>query len=211
MAVSAKAEILRRIERALDGVPPPAPVPRPTIADADAEIADPVALFVDRVRDYRAMVDRTSADGLPVAVARALQGASRVVVPAGLPLAYLTSLAGTEVVTDEGSLTPAELERFDAVLTACRVAVAETGTIVLDHAPDQGPRALTLLPDRHVCIVAVDQLAADVPAAVARLRESVEAGRALTWISGPSATSDIELDRVEGVHGPRDLRILVVE
>jgi L-lactate dehydrogenase complex protein LldG len=132
-----------------------------------------------------------------------------VVVPPGLDAAWLGAL-GAEVAVrrDDPPLTHADLDGTGAVLTACRVAVAETGTIVLDAAPDQGRRALTLLPDRHVCVVRADQVVAGVPDAVALLGAHPE--RPLTWVSGPSATSDIELVRVEGVHGPRDLRVLLV-
>ena len=122
-----------------------------------------------------------------------------MVVPAGL---------GVEVADaiDDDDLTAAELDRIDTVVTEARLGIAETGTIVLDHGPGQGRRALTLVPDRHVCIVRADQVVADVPDAVALLDPT----RPLTWISGPSATSDIELDRVEGVHGPRNLHVIVV-
>jgi L-lactate dehydrogenase complex protein LldG len=163
----------------------------------------------DRLVDYRAAVARTTAADLPAAVAAQLAGAGSVVVPPGLDAAWLGAL-GAEVAVrrDDPPLTHADLDGTGAVLTACRVAVAETGTIVLDAAPDQGRRALTLLPDRHVCVVRADQVVAGVPDAVALLGAHPE--RPLTWVSGPSATSDIELVRVEGVHGPRDLRVLLV-
>jgi L-lactate dehydrogenase complex protein LldG len=167
--------------------------------------------LVERVDDYRATVVRCAAADLPAAVADQLAGARSVVVPPGLDPAWLTALpAGLPVRTDdpEAPLTDADLDAVGAVLTACRVAVAETGTIVLDAAPDQGRRVLTLLPDRHVCVVRAGQVVAGVPDAVALLAE--HPARPLTWISGPSATSDIELVRVEGVHGPRDLRVVVV-
>jgi len=108
-------------------------------------------------------------------------------------------------------LSPQELNRIDAVVTAAAVGVAETGTIVLDHSPDQGRRALSLVPDRHICVLRADQVVSGVPEAVALLRPAVEAGQPLTWISGGSATSDIELTRVEGVHGPRQLYVILVQ
>ena len=123
-------------------------------------------------------------------------GSARTVVPPGLGL----DLPGA--VVDDG-FSATELDAFDAVVTRARVGIAETGTIVLDHQPDQGRRAITLVPDLHVCIVDAGQVVADVPDAIALL----DPARPLTWISGPSATSDIELDRVEGVHGPRTLHV----
>nr|WP_253943285.1 LUD domain-containing protein [Nocardioides sp. zg-1308] len=159
---------------------------------------DLAALFVERVEDYRAVVTRCTADELAGVVAGVLGGASSVVPPA-------LGLDVPGAVVDDG-LTSAELDRVDAVVTRARVGIAETGTIVLDHAPDQGRRAISLVPDLHVCIVAADQVVADVPDAIAVL----DPARPLTWISGPSATSDIELDRVEGVHGPRTLHVVLV-
>lgn len=144
------------------------------------------------------------------AVAGALSGAARVVVPPGLPPAWLGDLDGIDVLTDDGALSPYDLDQVDAVVTGAAVGIAITGTIVLDHGPDQGRRALSLVPDLHICVVHESQLVGDVPESIAPLRASVEAGRPLTWISGPSATSDIELERVEGVHGPRTLHVLLV-
>jgi L-lactate dehydrogenase complex protein LldG len=158
-----------------------------------------VALFVERVADYRAVVERCSPDELAGRVRAALPDGARVVVPPGLDL----DVPGA--VVDDG-LSPAELDALDAVVTRARLGIAETGTIVLDHGPGQGRRAITLVPDRHVCIVDADQVVADVPDAF----DHLDAARPLTWISGPSATSDIELDRVEGVHGPRNLHVIVV-
>jgi L-lactate utilization protein LutC len=198
---SARDEILGRVREALAGVEAdPEPVPAP----AGAAPADLVAHFAERVADYRATVVRCSHDGVGAAVADALPAGARVVVPPGLPNEIRAAL--DDPVVDDG-LTAHELDRIDVVVTACRVAVAETGTIVLDHEPDQGRRALTLVPDHHVCVVWADQVAADVPEAIRVLDPT----RPLTWISGPSATSDIELDRVEGVHGPRNLQVIVVE
>ena len=190
--MSAREEILRRVREATAGVEAPE---RPALAASGPVSVD---LFAERVADYRAVVERCTTGELAERVAAAVEG--RVVVPAGL---------GVEVAgaIDDDQLTAAELDRIDTVVTEARVGIAETGTIVLDHGPGQGRRALTLVPDRHVCIVRADQVVADVQDAVALL----DPARPLTWISGPSATSDIELDRVEGVHGPRNLHVLLVE
>lgn len=196
-----RSEILGRVRAALSGT---APDPAPVVAPAGARPADVVAHFAERVADYRATVVRCAPADVGAAVAGALSTGARVVLPPGLPEELRSALA--DPLVDDG-LTADELDRVDAVVTACRLAIAETGTIVLDHQPDQGRRVLTLVPDRHVCVVRADQVVADVPEAV----EALDPTRALTWISGPSATSDIELDRVEGVHGPRQLHVVVVE
>jgi len=162
-------------------------------------VVDVVQLFCERVADYRAEVERCSADELTDRIRTELTEGARVVVPPDL---------GIEVpgaVPDDG-LSAADLDALDSVVTRARLGIAETGTIVLDHGPGQGRRAITLVPDHHICIVDADQVVADVPDAIAAL----DAARPLTWISGPSATSDIELDRVEGVHGPRRLHVIVV-
>jgi L-lactate dehydrogenase complex protein LldG len=201
--VSAREEILGRVRAALADVQPDT---APVAAPAGATPPDGVGLvehFAERVADYRAVVVRCAPDDLTAAVRAALPAGARVVVPPGLPAAVL---AGIDTPVPDDGLSAGELDGLDAVVTCCRVAVAETGTIVLDHDADQGRRALTLVPDRHVCIVRVDQVVADVPDAFALL----DPQRPLTWISGPSATSDIELSRVEGVHGPRKLHVVVV-
>ncbi|HYN29113.1 MAG TPA: LUD domain-containing protein [Dermatophilaceae bacterium] len=159
-----------------------------------------LGVFVERVEDYRATVTRCRPEELAETVRRVLGSAGRVVVPDGLGV----DVPGGE--RDTG-LSSVELDRVDAVVTESSVAVAETGTIVLEHGPGQGRRALSLVPDHHVCIVRTDQVVEDVPAALERL----DPLRPQTWISGPSATSDIELSRVEGVHGPRRLDVVLVE
>ncbi|MDO9378500.1 MAG: LUD domain-containing protein [Nocardioidaceae bacterium] len=155
-------------------------------------------LFLERVEDYKAVVVRCSADEVEARIAEALPDGARVVVPPGLPW----HVEGA--VVDDG-LTSAELDGVAAVVTGATCGIAVTGTIVLSHGPGEGRRAATLVPDLHVCVVRADQVVADVPDAVAVLDPS----RPQTWISGPSATSDIELDRVEGVHGPRTLHVIV--
>jgi L-lactate dehydrogenase complex protein LldG len=162
-------------------------------------------LLAERLRDYGCTARRTAPGEVMTAVGEALgrRGARRIVVPPGLDLTSLP--AGTEIVADDG-LSPAALDAVDGVITGAAVAIAETGTIVLDGSPDQGRRALSLVPDYHLCIVRAEQVVALVPEAMARLTP----GRPLTWISGPSATSDIELDRVQGVHGPRTLEVILV-
>ncbi len=193
--MNAREEILGRVRSALSGVSPAVDLPP---APRAPDRGDLVALFVERVEDYRAVVTRCAADDLGSVVAEVL-GAARAVVPPDLGLEVPGS------VVDDGLSAP-ELDRIDAVVTRARVGIAETGTIVLDHTPDQGRRAISLVPDLHVCIVDTSQVVADVPDAIALL----DPARPTTWISGPSATSDIELDRVEGVHGPRTLHVLLV-
>jgi L-lactate utilization protein LutC len=199
--VTAREEILGRVRAALVGVDPdPDPVQAPAGARPD-HLGD---LFAERVADYRATVVRCPADGVADAVAAAIPTGAQVVVPPGLPQEIRVRLV--DPLIDDG-LGADQLDDIDAVVTLCRLGIAETGTIVLDHQPDQGRRALTLVPDRHVCVVRTDQIVADVGDAIALL----DPARPLTWISGPSATSDIELNRVEGVHGPRQLHVIVVQ
>jgi L-lactate dehydrogenase complex protein LldG len=196
-AVSAREAVLRAVREAVAAAPPPpgADVPR-RASDSDTDL---VALFAERVADYRAVVERCSPSDLGSRIAAALRASPHVVVPRDLDL----DVPGA--VPDDG-LSAADLDALDAVVTRCRLGIAETGTIVLDHGPGQGRRAITLVPDRHVCVVDAAHVVADVPDAF----DVLDASRPLTWVSGPSATSDIELDRVEGVHGPRHLHVIVV-
>ncbi|HZR52914.1 MAG TPA: lactate utilization protein C [Streptosporangiaceae bacterium] len=178
-------------------------IPRDYVrAHHDPAEHDIVALFAERAADYRAIVERVPEQDVPAAIARALTG-TRFVVPDGLPDSWLPP--GVELVRDDPPLSALELDATDGVITGCAVAIAETGTIILDHGPGQGRRALTLVPDFHLVVVRADQVAADLPDAFARLDPT----RPHTLISGPSATSDIELIRVEGVHGPRTLHVLL--
>jgi L-lactate dehydrogenase complex protein LldG len=209
--VSAREEVLARVRAALaDGAAPP-PVSRGyRTADRPPDLAGEalLELLVERLVDYRALVRRSTTAEVAAAVVAALgeRGARRVVVPEGILPAGLDHLgAGIELVGDDPPLTPAQLDGLDGVLTGCAVAIAETGTIVLDGGTGQGRRALSLVPDYHLVVVTAAQVVAGVPEAVARLDPT----RPQTWISGPSATSDIELDRVEGVHGPRTLEVIV--
>ncbi|MFI2103487.1 lactate utilization protein C [Isoptericola sp. NPDC019693] len=208
--------------------PHPEPVPRAYRAAGEHAAGSPEVLeqLVDRLVDYKAHVHQVSAADLPATVAalvadlsgpaHGMQGAHpdrslRVVVPDGLDDAWLAALPDdVEVVRDsrERPLAATDLDSVAAVVTAARVAISETGTIVLDGEPDQGRRAISLVPDVHLCVVRADQAVQTVPEAVRLLGEHPD--RPQTWISGPSATSDIELDRVEGVHGPRTLHVLLV-
>jgi L-lactate dehydrogenase complex protein LldG len=184
-------------------------VPRDYRRTDDAPRAAIVARFRERAADYRARVRRVDAGNLAEAVSGicAEHGAKRIGVPAGLPAAWHPH--GVEAVADDG-LSAADLDGLDGALTGCALAIAETGTIVLDAGAGQGRRALTLVPDLHVCVVPADRIVGIVPEAVEALAPAIRDGRPLTFVSGPSATSDIELDRVEGVHGPRRLEILIV-
>lgn len=198
--MSARDEILGSIRRALADRTaagnPEVPVPRGyrSLSAPDGL----VDLFVDRVADYRAVVTRCSAEEVADRVREALGGATRVVVAPGL--AY--DVPGG--VADEGQ-SALQLDDVEAVVTEASVGIAITGTIVLEHGTGQGRRALSLVPDLHVCVVRESQIVPGVPDAIAAL----DPHRAQTWISGPSATSDIELNRVEGVHGPRNLHVVV--
>ncbi|MEU2322876.1 LutC/YkgG family protein [Streptomyces althioticus] len=209
--MSSRERILGRVRRALADVPPgeDVPVERDYLREhGERTVEETVDLLAENLADYRAVVHRTDAGSLPGVVAELLaaHGASTVLVPPGLDEHWLAAAEVTRV-PDEASSTPHELDRVDSVVTACAVAVAETGTIVLDGSPDQGRRRISLIPDHHICVVRVPgQVVASVPQALERL----DPARPLTWISGPSATSDIELDRVEGVHGPRTLEVVLV-
>jgi L-lactate dehydrogenase complex protein LldG len=175
-------------------------------AHHDAAGTDIVGLFAERAADYRAVVERVPEPDLPAAIARVLSDVPTFLVPDGLPAPWLEgSLAEDRIVRDAPPLSARELDAIAGVVTGCAAAIAETGTIILDHGPGQGRRALTLMPDFHLVVVRADQVAADLPDAITRL----EPTRPHTLISGPSATSDIELIRVEGVHGPRNLHILI--
>ena len=166
-------------------------------------------LLAERVADYQAVVLVVEADALTAALGDACgrHGVSRLVVPADLPEAWRPP--DVELVPDDGLANEA-LDTVDGVLTGCCAAIAETGTIVLDGGARQGRRALTLVPDLHLCVVEVDQLVGTVPEAVERLAPAARERRPFTFISGPSATSDIELSRVEGVHGPRRLEVFII-
>jgi L-lactate dehydrogenase complex protein LldG len=200
----ARAEVLGAVRSALGPAPPVPEVPR----DYHAAGSAPVDLdrFCERVADYRATVHRVGRDELPAALAQACRrlGLRRV----GTTLD--AALGEVELVRDDPLLSIAELDGLDGVLTGCALGIAETGTLVLDSGPESGRRALTLVPDVHLCVIAEDRVVASVPDAIAALAEAATEGRPITLVSGPSATSDIELDRVEGVHGPRTLEVFVV-
>jgi L-lactate dehydrogenase complex protein LldG len=209
--VSARAEILERIAHALRDVPGSerphdVQVPR---AYLQTEPGDLVDRFVDRVSEYKTTVRRTSARDVADVVAERCRerGASRLAVPADLPEEWAPH--GIELFRGE-TFEPAGLDALDGALTGCALAIAETGTIVLDAGPRQGPRSLTLIPDYHVCVVEEERIVGGVPEAMALIARTLRTERRpITFVSGPSATSDIELSRVEGVHGPRVLDVIV--
>ncbi|MFC8665121.1 lactate utilization protein C [Streptomyces sp. NPDC057199] len=212
--MSSRDLILARVRRALadvprDDTPYDQAFERGYLREhGDRSVEQTVELLAENLADYRAQVHRCDADGLAATIAGLLaeRGSTSVVVPTGLDPEWLAATAVTRV-PDRLAGTPDELDRVDSVVTACAVAIAETGTIVLDGGPDQGRRRITLVPDHHICVVRVPaQVVSSVPQGLERL----DPARPLTWISGPSATSDIELDRVEGVHGPRTLEVVLV-
>lgn len=216
--LSAKQEILARLRTALDSprrdaVTEAADVPRRyQRADGKQETTtDPAKIrdvLVSRLEDYTATVHRTTADQLATTIATAAAGCEQVLVPAAVPPSWTEQIAG-QVRQDEPGITPRQLDRVDAVVTGCHTAIAMTGTLVLRSDDRSGRRALTLVPDHHIVVVEADQVVLGVPKAIERMQEQPDA--AWTWVSGPSATSDIELERVEGVHGPRRLQIILVD
>jgi len=192
--VNARDAILARLRSALADEPAAEPIPRDYGRQLDGDL---VELLTDRLVDYKARVHRSIGD--------ALAGVGTLLVPDDVPDGWLSQYTGKTVIDERRSVE--ELDQVDAVLTGCAVAIAQTGTIVLDGGPAQGRRAITLVPDRHVVVVRVDQIVGRVPEALPRLAPT----RPQTWISGPSATSDIELNRVEGVHGPRTLDVVILD
>jgi L-lactate dehydrogenase complex protein LldG len=210
--VSARAEILARVRSAHAAAPPPdlaySGIERAYRSTSDLDREALVERLVDRLLDYKALVRQCRPEEVAAAVAAALgeRGARSVVVPAGFDQDWLAAADGVRIQTDEGQLSVAALDAVDGVLTGCAVAVATTGTLVLDGSAGQGRRVVSLIPDYHLCVVRTGQVVADVPQLVA----AVDLTRPVTLISGPSATSDIELNRVEGVHGPRTLEVILV-
>jgi len=208
---SSREAILGRIRTAIAGMEQTLPVSRDYRASGGLARSERIDLFCRRIGDYRAEVRRVAAGDLEPAIADAFErrSARRVGIAAGIPPAWRP--AGVDLVED-GHLSSAELDRLDGVLTGCTLAIAETGTIVLAAGPSEGRRALSLVPDLHVCVVGEDQVVELVPEAFSALADIVRRDRRpITFVSGPSATSDIELSRVEGVHGPRTLVVLITD
>ncbi|MFI6649181.1 lactate utilization protein C [Streptomyces sp. NPDC050529] len=204
---TARETVLGRVRDALALAPvADTPIPRAYRTGRTLPDAERLALFTDRLVDYKAQVHPCTADRTAEVVAEVLRerGAGRIGVPAGLDPHWLTAFDG-EVQQDSADIPAPRLDALDGVVTASAAGCAETGTIFLDGSPDQGRRALSLVPDLHVCVVDLSTVEVGVPEAVARLVPE----RPTTLISGPSATSDIELERVEGVHGPRTLAVVI--
>jgi L-lactate dehydrogenase complex protein LldG len=211
-----REQILGRIRGALNDVPAAeqagdVAVPRDYRARGDLAPGSPAVLelLADRLRDYHAEVRTTTGAELATAVARACRdmGVARVAIPPALPAGWRPD--GVEVIEDEG-LTAHQLDAIDGAVTGCAAAIAQTGTLVLDGRGVSGRRVLTLVPDHHICVVRAEQVVELVPEAIAALAGAVARdGVPVTLISGPSASSDIELSRVEGVHGPRHLLVII--
>jgi L-lactate dehydrogenase complex protein LldG len=200
---SARDDILARVRTALRDVPAGEDPLAAAYQPPPAAAIDVVALFVERVSDYQATVREADDVAATAAAICAEHAARRIAIPPGLPSRWRPQ--GVELIADDG-LSPRDLDTLDGALTGCALAIAETGTIVLDGGQRSGRRALTLVPDLHLCVVERHQILATVPDAIQALHG---ARGPFTLVSGPSATSDIELDRVEGVHGPRRLEVLL--
>ena len=209
--MSAREDILDRLRSALRDNPAVPEIPRTYREDSGMSTEKRIDLLVDRLVDYKAGVTVVDQEGVAPRIAELLAEAGSYVVPAGINEAWLADAEAAfpgrrRTDSPEAPLGVPELDAVDAVVTGSAVSVAETGTIILDGSPNQGRRAITLVPDHHICVVAADDVAGILPEALRRL----DGTRPLTWISGPSATSDIELERVEGVHGPRNLDVIIV-
>ncbi|WP_270486808.1 LutC/YkgG family protein [Gordonia jacobaea] len=208
---AAREEIIGRVRAALADVPVDDVTPvdwaygRPS-STGDLGLVD---RFAERVADYKAVVERVDSAHLSDHVNAVLENLDGPVIADTVVRDLLSGVDPVWLSDDD--LSPSELDAASAVITTAAVGIANTGTIVLDHGAGQGRRAVSLVPDVHLCMIRTDQIVSDVPEAVARLIEQGSATRPQTWISGPSATSDIELDRVEGVHGPRTLHVIIVE
>ncbi|MGH3437239.1 MAG: LutC/YkgG family protein [Sciscionella sp.] len=205
MVEDTRSEILARIRTALSDRPDPRPVPRDYHHDGD--VADVLALAAERIADYRAIVHRVAGEDLAEMITTVLHGRGLRTIAAAADIPQRWQQSEFTWRLDRPPLTIDDLDGVDGVVTGSAVTIANTGTIVLDTGPRQGRRMLSLVPDYHLCVVLAEQIVGTVPEALARLDPT----RPLTFISGPSATSDIELDRVEGVHGPRTLEVLLVE
>lgn len=207
--MSSRDVVLGRVRDALALAPPVAQeIPREYRTGRTMGDGERRELLIDRLVDYKATVHPCAAADLAATIARVLDlaGVARVGIPAGLDASWLAQFGG-EVIVDSVDVPAPALAELDGVVTASTVTCAETGTIFLDGSPDQGRRALTLVPDTHVCVVALASVEVGVPEALSKLVPE----RPTTMISGPSATSDIELERVEGVHGPRNLHVVIVD
>ena len=208
--MSAREDILGRIRTALKDNPEAPQIPRQYRSTSELDEAAQIELLVDRLIDYKAQVSVVDAADVPARIAELLADAQSYVVPAGINADWLTGLelehdSRRRTDSTTAPLTVAELDGIDAVVTGSAVSVAETGTIILDGSPNQGRRAISLVPDHHICIVKATDITGILPEALRR----VDGTQPLTMISGPSATSDIELERVEGVHGPRKLDVII--
>lgn len=208
--MTAREDILSRIRAALQDSPQAPQIPREYRAASELDTDALIELLVDRLVDYKAQVAVVPETEVPARIASLLDGARSFVVPEGFDAGWL---AGTgdgggsrrRVDSPAAPLSVAELDGIDAVVTGSAVAVAETGTIILDGSANQGRRAISLVPDHHICVVKAADITGILPEALGR----IDGTRPITMISGPSATSDIELERVEGVHGPRRLDVII--
>jgi L-lactate dehydrogenase complex protein LldG len=205
----AKEAILVRIRQALGQTSAADPADRRTYRTASGDTGEAVLdMFAERVRDYHAILAKVDETQLSASITAACveRGLKRLAAPPDIPDAWLP--AGIDIVLDEPPLRHADFDACDGALTGCYLAIAQTGTIVLDGGARSGRRVLSLIPDVHFCIVEESQIVGLVPEAIMGLAETRT--RPITFVSGPSATSDIELSRVEGVHGPRTLHVFVV-